>query len=95
MKITVKTLVGKTTILDVGSYESIESVKEKIHNKEGIPQNQQRLPFERKPIENGRTLHDYDIKDNSTIHLIFSLANFSSLSSSAPVYEESKVRLLI
>ncbi len=73
IQVFIKTLSGKTTTLDLDRADTIASVKNRIQEKEGIAQGEQRLIFGGKQLEDDRTLSDYNINAESTEHMVLRL----------------------
>mmetsp|Transcript_43556 Transcript_43556/g.55900 ORF Transcript_43556/g.55900 Transcript_43556/m.55900 type:complete len:151 (-) Transcript_43556:139-591(-) len=73
MQLMVKTLDGKTVTVDAEEEDTIEDIKNKIMEKEGVPIDQQRLIFGGKQLDSEKTLADYDVQEDSTLHMVLRL----------------------
>lgn len=73
MQIKVKNLAGRATTIDVEPTDTIEKIKERVEEKEGIPPLQQRLIFGGRAMADAKTASDYNIKAGDTLHLVLAL----------------------
>ena len=72
-QIFIKTLTGKTLTIVVRKEDTVENLKQKIQDREGIPSNEQRLIYAGKELHGNRILSDYNISKDATLHLVLRL----------------------
>lgn len=73
MQIFIKTLTGKNMVAEVEPSDTIQTLKAKIQDREGIPVDQQRLIFSGKQLVDEKTIADYNIQQDNSVHLVLRL----------------------
>ena len=73
MQIHIRNLAGKTTTLEVDTADTVDSVRKKLTDAEGIAPDQCRLVFGGKQMTDGRTLEDYHVEEDCTLHAVMRL----------------------
>lgn len=73
LQVFLKTLTGKTITLEISPSDLVQDVKAQIEKREGVPAEEQRLVFAAKHLEDGHLVSEYDIKKDSTLHLVLNL----------------------
>jgi len=73
MQVFVKNLIGRTITVDLEPTDTVRQLKDKIEQKEAIPHGEQRLIFAGKGLEDNRSISDYNIQSNSTVHMVLRL----------------------